>query len=423
MFKILCIDDNKNNLFTLKTILQQLDEIEIITVLSAQEAFSVLLSQEVDLILLDVQMPEMDGFEAAKLIKANRQTADIPIIFLTAIFRSEEFHKKGFEMGAIEYLTKPIDDNKLLNKVHLYQRLIENEKRLNEQKKYMQKIIDLQDQILVVIDNKNIYSANKRFFDFFGFSNLDDFLHSHRCICELFIETEGFLSPSLNEDDKPWLNTVINQPEKMHLAIVRFLNTDVIVSVTATVLDARKKLYVVTLTDVTQMHRRQEAFRHEALTDKLTGAFNRTKFEATFDNAILHVKEKPFTVAILDIDFFKKINDDFGHLVGDSVLKEMVTLIQDNIRNEDLLARWGGEEFMLVFFTSIDKILLHVEKLRILIQEHPFSGVDRAVTISMGVGEYKESTQREVFLRQIDAALYKAKKSGRNRIVNVDELL
>lgn len=418
MFKILCIDDNQNNLFTLDSILNQLEGIAISFALSAQEGLSTLLTQEIDLILLDIQMPEMDGFAAAKLIKANKKTSNIPIIFLTAVFQSEEFKKKGFDAGAVEYLTKPIDDNKLLNKMRLYQRLIESEKQLREQKSYMQKIIDLQEQILIVIDETVIFSANQRFFDFFDYQDLNEFHRHHNCICQLFIDEEGFLPSNFSESEgKPWLHTILKYPEKIHLAIVKHLNINVFMMVNATLIDADKELYVVTLADVTQMHRMKEQFRHQALTDELTGAFNRTKFNAVFEAAISNSDKTGFTLAMLDIDHFKAINDQYGHLQGDVILKELVTLIEDNIRNEDVLARWGGEEFMLVFFASMEKIIAHVEKLRLIIAEHPFSGMDDVhITISMGVGGYSAGMDEDVFLKEIDDALCQAKQSGRNRI-------
>jgi diguanylate cyclase (GGDEF)-like protein len=422
MFRLLCIDDNKNNLFTLESILNQLKHIEIISALSAQEGLSILLQQDIDLILLDVQMPEMNGFEAARLIKANKKTTDIPIIFLTAIFQGEEFQTLGFKMGALEYLTKPIDDNKLLNKVGLYQRLIESEKELYIQKSYLQKIIDLQEQILLVVDRINIFSANQRFFDFFGYRDLDDFFKDHQCISELFINKEGFLDAAESDGQKVWLMTVINHPEKMHLAIVKYFNADVFMLVHAVLIDAEKEIYVITLSDVTQMHRMKEQFRYDALIDKLTGAFNRTKLDAIIDNEILTATvEKTFSLAMLDIDYFKKINDEFGHLQGDSILKELVILIEDNIRNEDLLIRWGGEEFFLVFFISLNKIRLLVERIHVIIAQHPFSGMEKPVTVSIGVGEYTPGVKKDVFLKQIDEALYHAKRSGRNCVKTISD--
>ena len=136
-YNILCIDDNQNNLFTLNALLSTLQNINSIEVLSAKEALDVLLKQSIDLILCDVQMPEINGFELAKMLKSNKRTKDIPIIFVTAVFKSEEFIKEGFDIGAVDYLTKPIDDNQLLNKITLYLKIFEEKKRSQESEKLL----------------------------------------------------------------------------------------------------------------------------------------------------------------------------------------------------------------------------------------------------------------------------------------------
>jgi len=100
--------------------------------LSGQQALEIALAQaDLDLIILDVQMPEMDGFQTASMLKIRKKTRDIPIIFLTAAFKTEEFQQKGYDVGAVDYLLKPIDDNQLLNKISTYFRLIEKERELN----------------------------------------------------------------------------------------------------------------------------------------------------------------------------------------------------------------------------------------------------------------------------------------------------
>ncbi len=134
-YNILCVDDNKNNLFTLNALLSSVDNIKSIEVLCAKDALDILLTQHIDLILCDVQMPDINGFELAKMIKSNRKTKHIPIIFVTAVFKSEEFIKQGFEIGAVDYITKPIDDNQLLNKITLYLKIFEQKNRLAQSEK------------------------------------------------------------------------------------------------------------------------------------------------------------------------------------------------------------------------------------------------------------------------------------------------
>jgi PAS domain S-box-containing protein/putative nucleotidyltransferase with HDIG domain len=119
-WRVLCVDDTPSNLFTYESILSRIKEIKSICVQSGKEALDELLKNKIDLILLDIQMPQMDGYEVARLIKSNNATKNIPIIFITAVFKKEEFIAKGFRVGAVDYLTKPLDDNLLLNRIRLY---------------------------------------------------------------------------------------------------------------------------------------------------------------------------------------------------------------------------------------------------------------------------------------------------------------
>lgn len=132
-FKLLAVDDNEHNLFTLRSLIQQHMDVEILEADSGQQALDIARANpDIDLIVLDVQMPEMDGFQTAQMLKIHKKTREIPIIFLTAAFKTEEFQQKGYDLGAADYLLKPIDDNQLLNKISTYFRLIEKERELNQ---------------------------------------------------------------------------------------------------------------------------------------------------------------------------------------------------------------------------------------------------------------------------------------------------
>ena len=132
-FKLLAVDDNEHNLFTLRALVQQHMDVEILEARGGAEALEIAQANpDIDLIILDVQMPEVDGFETAQMLKLRKKTRDIPIIFLTAAFKTEEFQRKGYDVGAVDYLLKPIDDNQFLNKISTYFRLIEKERELNQ---------------------------------------------------------------------------------------------------------------------------------------------------------------------------------------------------------------------------------------------------------------------------------------------------
>lgn len=166
-FTLLVVDDNEHNLFTLRALVQAHMDVEILEATGGAQALEIAQARpDIDLIILDVQMPEVDGFETAQMLKLRKKTRDIPIIFLTAAFKTEEFQRKGYDVGAVDYLLKPIDDNQLINKISTYFRLIEKERSLNqvleekvaqrtaelhEAKTYLESIIEHMGEALLVL--------------------------------------------------------------------------------------------------------------------------------------------------------------------------------------------------------------------------------------------------------------------------------
>jgi PAS domain S-box-containing protein len=133
-FRVLIVDDNANNLYTLRSLINKHMDVEVLEADSGRAALDIALKNpRIDLIVLDIQMPDMDGFQTASMLKVRQKTRDIPIIFLTAAYKTDEFQQKGYEVGAADYLLKPIDDNQLINKISTYLRLIEKEREMNVQ--------------------------------------------------------------------------------------------------------------------------------------------------------------------------------------------------------------------------------------------------------------------------------------------------
>lgn len=132
MYTILVVDDNANNLFTIKALIEEYIDANVVLADTPTKALQELIKNPIDLIILDIQMGnQMDGFELAQIIKSRKKTEHIPIVFLTAAYISEEFKRRGFEIGAVDYLTKPIDDFLLINRINVYLRLIEKERTMN----------------------------------------------------------------------------------------------------------------------------------------------------------------------------------------------------------------------------------------------------------------------------------------------------
>ncbi|MCX6073944.1 MAG: diguanylate cyclase [Campylobacterales bacterium] len=177
--------------------------------------------------------------------------------------------------------------------------------------------------------------------------------------------------------------------------------------------------FVSTGKDVTQHMLLEKKFEQLASIDKLTGIANRLKFDEVLHYSIDRAKryKVALSVILFDIDDFKKVNDSYGHISGDHVLKEIAHIGNANIRKSDLLARWGGEEFMILQpDIPEDEASILAKRLRKAIENHTFGAVGK-VTISLGVTNFLETDTADSFLKRVDEALYAAKTSGKNKVV------
>ncbi|HSR36788.1 MAG TPA: diguanylate cyclase, partial [Desulfurivibrionaceae bacterium] len=173
---------------------------------------------------------------------------------------------------------------------------------------------------------------------------------------------------------------------------------------------------IETLRDMTTRKEIEEALAFQAMRDELTGIYNRRMLDELLKQEALRAQryQTPFTLIMFDLDYFKNINDTYGHDVGDAVLREVSAVMQKQIRATDHLGRWGGEEFMLVApETVLAQAIFLAEKLRRQVQEHHFDQV-QSVTMSIGVGEYRVGEGVDSLIKRVDDALYRAKESGRN---------
>ena len=405
---LLIVDDEPINLK--KALVALKDDFELHFAKSGKEALEYLKTNKVELILLDIVMDEMDGFEVAKQLQSDVRTVDIPIIFLTSD-NSEVTIEKAFEVGAVDYITKPFRHKELLIRVknrvetqqlkkHLENSLQRNEHLLEIVNNYLPYLKTDPDGIIkeispslntmllsdqnLVGENVNILKSGNMPNEFY--KELWDIIESGN-IFTAEIENHNFL------EGTNWYKTTITPDLD---------STGTIVGYIAFYINIDEKV----------------RYEKEAYTDYLTGIQNRAKFESQLHEEIYRSKRyhQPLSLVLIDIDNFKLVNDTFGHDTGDIVLKMFAEILSNNIRSIDILARWGGEEFVILCpHTEISGALILAEMLRTKIAEYEFETVGHK-TASFGVTQYIEGQSQQAFFAQVDQALYNSKMAGRNRV-------
>jgi diguanylate cyclase (GGDEF)-like protein/PAS domain S-box-containing protein len=295
--------------------------------------------------------------------------------------------------------------------------------QLMDQKRYLQSILDSQDNMIIVADRSKIYEVNISFLQFFGFYSTDDMLKNFDRISGMTVEMEGYMKP---EDAKTmWLENVTADMVEGQYRLIAFLQEGSenirYFSMRFRPLSIEADMFVVEFSDVTALEERSKEFENRANYDPLTKIYNRRRFIELLDRGIQNAQRlnHDLSLVFFDIDHFKNINDTYGHNIGDEVLKALASLTSSTIRSLDVFARWGGEEFLiLIESTTLENAARMAEKLRKVIMEYDFPEV-KTVTCSFGVTSFYHGETGEAFISRADSALYRAKEGGRNRVVGM----
>ncbi|MCG3665016.1 PAS domain S-box protein [Aliarcobacter butzleri] len=290
------------------------------------------------------------------------------------------------------------------------------QKKLEESYKNLERLIESQDNIVILTDGENIKFANQKFFDFLGFENLDNFKKYHKCICEFFLEKDKFFY----KKDTHWINEIKTIEESKR--IVSMIDKDFkeyAFSVSVNKFDEEEM--IVSFTDISQTILKNISLEEKIIRDKLTNAYNREFFDKNYKKLIYeyNTNHSKLAVAMLDIDHFKLVNDTYGHDVGDEVLIQFVEIINNSSRKNDILIRWGGEEFILVLQLNSENTLPKIlENLRKAIEEYDFPKIGKK-TCSIGGTIYQENEDIIKTIKRADEAVYEAKAAGRNKVIIV----
>ncbi|EDZ61625.1 diguanylate cyclase (GGDEF domain) [Sulfurimonas gotlandica GD1] len=278
----------------------------------------------------------------------------------------------------------------------------------------LQKLFDLQKNIVITSNGKTINMANNAMVTFFGFKNINDYLNHHKCICEKFIEDDNFFHLGKVDEGENWIDTIKSLPDEKCIVCMLDYNKK-IHSFSVKVSEVEDENYIISFTDISNTMIEHTNLKRKSTHDKLTGALNREFFDNNIKSIIKDMYPEKMGIVLCDIDHFKDVNDTYGHNRGDNVLKEFTTIIKDSIRDSDYLIRWGGEEFIVLMkVNTIDSLQRATEHMRKHIESYKFEEVG-TITSSFGITLHIENEKILDTLERVDKALYKAKNNGRNQ--------
>ncbi|WP_417424005.1 PleD family two-component system response regulator [Hoeflea sp.] len=452
--RILVVDDIPANVKLLEARLLA-EYFEVLTAEDGMTALSICDQTQVDLILLDIMMPGIDGFEVCERLKQNPRTAHIPVVMVTALDQPAD-RVRGLKAGADDFLTKPVNDLQLMTRVKSLVRFkaLSDELRLraetardlglegllaphqghleepglvllvegraNAQDRMARALKGIADITAIGDPQAALFEAAEKPYELVIVSSeLEDYDPLRLCSQLRSLERTRFI-PMLMVAEQGEEDLVIRALDLgVNDYLLRPLDPNELVARSVT--QIRRMRYTGQLrSSLTQSV-------EFAVTDSLTGLNNR-RYLDTHLTALVersNRRGRPLSVLITDIDHFKAINDVHGHEGGDDVLREFSRRVRGAVRGADLACRYGGEEFVVVMPDTTPEVASQVaERLRNAIASAPFkvsaTGAMVPVTTSVGIATLEKSGEgADSLLRRADQALYQAKNAGRNRVVGV----
>lgn len=454
--RILVVDDIPANVKLLEVKLTA-EYFDVVTASDGPSAIELAHRDAPDLILADVMMPGMDGFELCQRLKADPETSHIPLVMVTALSDVSD-RVRGLEAGADDFLTKPVNDIALFARVRSLARL----KQMMDELRVRQAAsgdgtllseaeLELADglrdaRVLLADPSETLAGKVQSYLAEDGHKTFH--VRNGRDALELS-QSEPFdlLIVSLHlgkEDGLRLCSQFRSHDETRHVPILLLLDDEDLprlpkgleIGVTDYLIKPidRNELRARTRTQI-RRRRYHDKLREMlqrsvalAYTDTLTGVYNRRYMNAHLDRKIIEIAEtvKPVSLLMFDIDHFKPINDTHGHNAGDEVLKELARRVSRGVRDIDLVSRYGGEEFVIIMPDADIEVALSVaERVRALVADAPFeiAGGDKSltVTISVGVATTRDPTETtESLVGRADEALYSAKARGRNCVSSAE---
>ncbi len=452
--RILIVDDILANVRLLEAKLSA-EYFEVVTALNGLDALETVQRAKPDIVLLDVMMPGIDGIEVCKRLKADPATQHIPVIMLTALDQMDD-RVRGLEAGADDFLTKPVNDVALFCRIKSLVRLkmLSDELRARADSSQSMGLVtknavpvDTRPGNILVVDSRFSFIDRVRV-ALIGKHKVSAVLDPREAILTISESATPFELVIVNVDAEqfdglrlcsqlksleqtrqiPILIVVAPDDEqRLMRALDMGVNDYLIRPIDRQELLARVNTQVRRSRYAAQLRASVQNSIEMAVTDALTGLYNRRYMETHLSHLVEHSgnRGKPLSALAIDVDFFKPVNDTYGHDVGDKVLAEIAARIRENIRNIDMACRVGGEEFIVILpATELHLAQKIAERIRKSIAGKPFNAGAVSgplnITVSVGLATLAGATDKaEDFLRRADQALYRAKREGRNRVTHI----
>ncbi|BAQ63404.1 diguanylate cyclase domain-containing protein [Geminocystis sp. NIES-3709] len=448
---ILIVDDQPANLRVLSKMLES-KNYKVKKAPDGESAIIAAQSNPPDLILLDILMPNMDGYEVCEKLKSDTKTKDIPVIFISAL--SDVFDKiKAFEVGGIDYITKPFQEEEVLARItsqltiQTQRKLLEKERELleKEQDNLRKEIRQRKEAEAILYQSRALISSilNASLDGIAALEAVRDpktgEIEDFRCIVVNPVTAQIFNSQPENLTGKLVFKKFINKVKpQLFSSFIKVVETGKSLEqdIRYNYKNTQKwfhfiavKLgdgFSVTVRDITVRKKLELKLSKLATIDGLTGVYNRHFFDNTLAQEWQRCDRgnEPLSLILCDVDYFKPYNDIYGHQAGDKCLIK-VAQIMDNIvkRSSDFLARYGGEEFAIILpNTPLEGAINIAEQIRKEIQDlkipHKHSEISDYVTLSLGIASVIPSSQNSIesLIKMADNALYQAKENGRNQV-------
>jgi diguanylate cyclase (GGDEF)-like protein/PAS domain S-box-containing protein len=420
---LLVVDDREANLVAMEALLGDGDW-EVHTVNSGEAALQALLDLDVELVLLDVQMPGMDGFEVARLMRGNPHTRYTPIIFVSAIAHTRDSVLRGYATGAVDFILKPFDPqvlklkiDTLLSHEHNRRDLQLLSQQLDSARAFNASVLsNAAEGILVVGEDGYISFANPA---------IAQMLHTSVEHLQGTPLLDHLAAPQMTQswrDSEFYQHWRSGRTYRLHEAQLRTGHGGSLpVALSSSPLPRQQRSMVVIALDMSVVRNLHVQLETQAVTDSLTGLLNRRGFHQALDSALARVDRNGKRMAILyiDLDGFKRINDSLGHDAGDEILCRVARVLETCMRPYDIIARMGGDEFtaLLDSLDHPEDAARVAEKLIELISvRHTVEGTEVTLGASIGIAHFPDCGQSvEELLRSADMAMYEAKRAGRRQ--------